>query len=61
VEHSDGAAVTTAPLGARFPQGLLVVHDGENTPVVLDDNGEPRSNTNFKLLRWEQLAGIIAG
>jgi 3-phytase len=59
VEHSDGAAVTTAALGARFPQGLLVVHDGENTPVVLDDSGEPRSNTNFKLLRLEQLARII--
>jgi 3-phytase len=59
VEHSDGAAVTTAALGARFPQGLLVVHDGENTPVVLDDNGEPRSNTNFKLLRLEQLARIV--
>jgi 3-phytase len=61
VEHSDGAAVTTAALGSRFPQGLLVVHDGENTPVVLDDDGEPRSNTNFKLLRLEQLAGFIAG
>ena len=61
VEHSDGAAVTTAALGSRFPQGLLVVHDGENTPDVLDENGEPRPNTNFKLLRLEQLAGIIAG
>jgi 3-phytase len=60
VEHSDGAAVTTAALGARFPLGLLVVHDGENTPVVLDEDGEPRSNTNFKLLRLEQLAGIVA-
>ena len=60
VEHSDGAAVTTTALGSRFPQGLLVVHDGENTPVVLDDNGEPRPNTNFKLLRLEQLASIIA-
>lgn len=60
VEHSDGAAVTTAPLGTRFPSGLLVVHDGENTPDVLDEDGEPRPNTNFKLLRLEQLAGIAA-
>jgi 3-phytase len=59
VEHSDGAAVTTAPLGSRFPLGLLVVHDGENTPIVIGDDGEPRPNTNFKLLRLEQLAGII--
>ncbi|GAB1513387.1 phytase [Actinophytocola sp. KF-1] len=44
VQHSDGAAVTTTPLGRRYPNGLLVVHDGENTPA------EGRTNTNFKLL-----------
>ena len=44
VEHSDGAAVVTTPLGRAYPNGLLVVHDGENTP---DEN---RVNTNFKLL-----------
>jgi len=37
------------------------VHDGENTPAVLDDNGEPRPNTNVKLLRLEHLAGIVGG
>lgn len=52
VEHSDGAAVTTTPLGAAFPHGLLVVHDGENTPTLPDEGGEPRPNTNFKLLRY---------
>lgn len=51
VEHSDGAAVTTTPLGPRFPTGLLVVHDGENTPAVTAD-GEVRENTNFKFVRW---------
>lgn len=44
VQHSDGAAVTTTPLGPAYPNGLLVLHDGENTP----DDG--RVNTNFKLL-----------
>lgn len=44
VEHSDGAAVSTTPLGRAYPNGLLVLHDGENTP----DDG--RTNTNFKLL-----------
>ena len=44
VEHSDGAAVTTTPLGPAYPAGLLVLHDGENTP------DEGRTNTNFKLL-----------
>jgi 3-phytase len=45
VQHSDGAAVTTTPLGAAFPHGLLVVHDGENTPAGT------RVDTNFKLVR----------
>ena len=44
VEHSDGAAITTTPLGRTYPNGLLVLHDGENTP------DEGRTNTNFKLL-----------
>ncbi len=50
VQHSDGAAVTTQSLGARFPYGLLAVHDGENTPGDGD-----REGTNFKLVRLEQL------
>jgi 3-phytase len=45
VQHSDGAAVTTTPLGPAYPHGLLVVHDGENTP------GGDRTDTNFKLVR----------
>jgi 3-phytase len=48
-QDCDGAAVVSTPLPG-FPGGLLVVHDGENTPDVLDDVGEPRLNTNFKLL-----------
>ena len=51
VEHSDGAAVTLTPLGSAFPNGLLVVHDGENTPT-----SEDRPNTNFKLLNPPRLA-----
>jgi myo-inositol-hexaphosphate 3-phosphohydrolase len=33
VEHSDGAAITTTPLGPPFPHGLLVVYDGERRPA----------------------------
>lgn len=47
VQHSDGAAVTTTPLGRDYPHGLLVVHDGENTPADPDRGAD----TNFKLLR----------
>jgi myo-inositol-hexaphosphate 3-phosphohydrolase/signal transduction histidine kinase len=42
VEDTDGIDVTSAPLGAAFPHGLLVAQDGSN------DNG----NQNFKLVRW---------
>lgn len=51
VQHSDGAAVTTTPLGPDYPRGLLVLHDGENTPVTPGEDGEPRTDTNFKLIR----------
>ncbi len=50
VQHSDGAAVVTQSLGARFPHGLLAVHDGENTPGDGD-----REGTNFKLVRLDQV------
>jgi 3-phytase len=49
VQECDGAAVTATPLPG-FPGGLLVVHDGQNTPDVPGDDGEPRPNTNFKYL-----------
>ncbi|GAA3224099.1 phytase [Actinocorallia longicatena] len=50
-QHSDGAAVTAAPLGRSYPHGLLVVHDGENAPAVRD-----REGTNFKFVPWERVA-----
>ncbi|MFD1935074.1 phytase [Nonomuraea mangrovi] len=48
-EHSDGAMVVDRPLG-RYAHGLLVVHDGRNTPADGD-----RENTNFKLVPWENV------
>lgn len=50
VQHSDGAATVSTPLPG-FPTGLLVLHDGENTP----DNG--RTSTNFKFLKLSPCAG----
>ncbi|GLW94207.1 phytase [Actinokineospora globicatena] len=52
VQHSDGAAVVTTPLGRDYPHGLLVLHDGENTP------GD-RESTNFKFVRWDRVPGSI--
>jgi two-component system, OmpR family, sensor kinase len=45
VEQTDGIAVTTTPLGDRFPQGVFVAHDGRNG----------REHQNFKLVPWRQL------
>jgi 3-phytase len=56
VQNSDGATVTTAPVGSAFPHGLLVVHDGENTPVTEDAEGEERVDTDFKLVPLERVA-----
>ncbi|MEV1052165.1 phytase [Streptomyces sp. NPDC049887] len=44
-EECDGAAVLNAPLGARYPQGLLVVQDGHDTPGDGD-----REATGFKFV-----------
>lgn len=54
-EVCDGAMVTSAPIGG-FRNGLLVVHDGVNTPDAVDGNGEVRENTNFKFVDWKDVA-----
>ncbi|MET0281588.1 MAG: phytase [Steroidobacteraceae bacterium] len=49
--ETDGLEVTSAPLGAAFPHGLLVVQDGRNiTPV---------ERQNFKLVPWERVAAAL--
>ncbi|MFF3864304.1 phytase [Micromonospora sp. NPDC001898] len=48
-QECDGAAVTSTPLPG-FPGGLLVVHDGRNTPDTPGEDGEARTDTNFKFL-----------
>ncbi|WP_285554756.1 phytase [Actinoplanes regularis] len=48
VQHSDGAAATSVALPG-YPKGLLVLHDGENTP------GDGRTSTNFKFIDWRSL------
>ncbi|OLZ60955.1 phytase [Amycolatopsis keratiniphila] len=53
VEHSDGAAISTKPLGPLFPHGLLVVHDGERRPAATDPAGEELATTGFAFVRLE--------
>ncbi|GGM09713.1 hypothetical protein GCM10010129_62070 [Streptomyces fumigatiscleroticus] len=50
VEECDGAAVLNAPLGKRYPRGLLVVQDGHETPEVSDGEGGTRTATGFKFV-----------
>ncbi|NBM16306.1 phytase [Streptomyces sp. GC420] len=44
-EECDGAAALNAPLGAKYPHGLLVVQDGHDTPGDGD-----RDATGFKFV-----------
>jgi 3-phytase len=46
-EETDGLDVTAAPLGDKFPKGVLVVHDGFN------DKGA--KNQNYKLVPLEAI------
>lgn len=48
-QDCDGADTVSTPLPG-YPHGLLVVQDGDNTPVELGSDGKPRVNTNFKFL-----------
>lgn len=48
-QDCDGADTVNTPLPG-YPHGLLVVQDGDNTPVEPGSDGEPRVNTNFKFL-----------
>ncbi|WP_411149398.1 phytase [Streptomyces sp. A30] len=50
VEECDGAAILNAPLGDRYPRGLLVVQDGQETPEVPDGEGGTRTATGFKFV-----------
>ncbi|MET9605878.1 phytase [Streptomyces sp. NPDC006512] len=54
-QECDGAAVTGAPLGRRFPNGLLVVQDGANTPATAGPDGQARTDTDFKFVDWGEV------
>jgi 3-phytase len=47
VSDTDGIAVTNRPTSASFPKGFLVVQDGS----------KKGGRQNFKLYRWEDIAG----
>ncbi len=51
VSETDGLDVVSAPLGAKFPDGLLVVQDGRNL--------SPRERQNYKYVSWRDIAGAL--
>lgn len=57
-QESDGAMVLNVPLGERFPNGILIVQDGNNQPAVMvEDDGEMENvSTNLKFLDWADVA-----
>ena len=56
VQHCDGMHVVSAHLNDRYPHGLLVVQDGNNTPEVYDADNDVREQINFKFIDWNSLS-----
>jgi 3-phytase len=56
VTLTDGLAVKSGYLGPRYPKGVLVVHDDENTDK--DGNIEP---ANYKIVSLKKLWDIFTG
>ena len=54
VSDTDGIAVASTTLGARFPKGLLVAQDGDNRGPT----GEAE-HQNFKLIGWHNVASAV--
>ena len=54
-QDTDGIDVVSAPLGPRYPHGLLVAQDGINT----NPDGST-ANQNFKLVSWRDVATRLA-
>jgi 3-phytase len=50
VSDTDGVAVTSQNLGGRFSEGMLVVHDGNNSGGA---------TSNFKFVPWADIADLI--
>jgi 3-phytase len=48
--NTDGLAITAVPVDARFPAGLLVVHDQHNRGA---------GTSNFKYVSWQDVARVL--
>jgi 3-phytase len=54
VSKTDGLAVQAGGFGPAFPNGLLVVHDGENT----DQGNRAEPSSNLKLVRFDHVVAL---
>jgi len=54
VTSTDGVAGMAGSFGPEFPDGLLVVHDGENH----DPDGHDAAASNFKLVRLDRVVTL---
>ncbi|MFT7243056.1 MAG: 3-phytase [Candidatus Azotimanducaceae bacterium] len=55
VTKTDGIEIFNTPLGAQFPNGLIVVQDDQN------DSGKLTLNQNFKYISRHQLLDALEG
>jgi 3-phytase len=54
VSETDGLAVAAGDFGSSYPNGLLIVHDGENQ----GQDGEDEAASNLKLVRFDQVIAL---
>jgi 3-phytase len=52
---TDGIEVTAVPLGDKFPKGMFLAQDGENT----DPDGK-RVPQNFKMVDWREIENLMS-
>ncbi|MGF1454094.1 MAG: phytase [Alphaproteobacteria bacterium] len=65
-QETDGLAATPVPLGARFPDGALVVQDGFNVGEDLSRDGrtetdKPLAPQNFKIVDFRAIDRALRG
>ncbi|MFD7899150.1 phytase [Streptomyces sp. NPDC059743] len=55
-DGTDSLDIVNKSFGARYPQGLAVFQDGEDSPEVTGPDGEPREGSNYKYVDLRDLA-----
>lgn len=59
VNETDGMMVLNNRFPGTFEEGVLIMQDGQNRPVVRDASGEPRTGSNFKYVSWGDIARAL--